>query len=356
MKKVRVPEVGIEGVKKALFVSAGIGAVLIGRKLFTARREIDLHGKVVLITGGSRGLGLALAREFAAQGSRLAICARHEHQLEEAKKDLERLGAAVLAIPCDVTDRNQVQGMITSVIRHYGRVDVLVNNAGVIQVGPVQHMEMADFENAMNVMFWGVVFPTLSLLPHMLRRRGTRIVNITSIGGKVSVPHLLPYTCAKFAAVAFSEGLQAELAGQNVKVVTIVPGLMRTGSYLNAQFKGDRESESTWFGLGSTLPLISMDVERAAREIVSATRRGEAERILSTPANLLARFHGAFPALATELLALVSQILLPSPKGKSKSSRRGWDIPGLRSSPWLAGLTILGRMAARRMNQSPGAR
>lgn len=97
------------------------------------------------------------------------------------------------------------------------------------------------------------------------RRRG-RIVNITSIGGKVGMPHLLPYTCAKFATVGLSEGLRAELGREGIRVTTIVPGLMRTGSHLKAMFRGQHEQEFTWFSLGASLPLVSMGAERAARQ------------------------------------------------------------------------------------------
>ena len=137
----------------------------------------------------------------------------------------------------------------------------------------------------MQVMFWGTVYPTLALLPQFTARKSGRVVNITSIGGKVAVPHLLPYTCAKFAAVGFSEGLHAELRDSGVKVVTIAPGLMRTGSYLNADFKGDAEKESAWFGLSSSMPGLTISGERAARQIADATSRGTAEKVLTTPAN-----------------------------------------------------------------------
>src|SRR5437763_6066124 len=109
--------------------------------------------------------------------------------------------------------------MVDEVAKRFGRIDVLVNNAGIIQVGPVENMTITDFENAMAVMFWGPVYATLATLPYMRQHGDGRIVNITSIGGKVSVPHLVPYSCAKFAAVALSEGLRAELASTGIRVV-----------------------------------------------------------------------------------------------------------------------------------------
>src|SRR4051794_5475981 len=190
------------------------------------------------------------------------------------------------------------------------------------QVGPVEAMTISDYERAMRVMFWGTVYPTLALLPQFTSRKSGRVVNITSIGGKVAVPHLLPYTCAKFAAVGFSEGLHGELRESGVKVVTIAPGLMRTGSYLNADFKGDAEKESPRFGINSRMPGLNINGERAARQIADATSRGTAEKVLTTPANLLARAHGLAPGLTSEILGMVGSLL---PSGDSKTHTRGHE-------------------------------
>jgi NAD(P)-dependent dehydrogenase (short-subunit alcohol dehydrogenase family) len=332
-------------------VAAGVGAAVAANALL--RKEDDsLRGQVVLITGGSRGLGLSLAREFAKRGCRIAICARDTGELANARRDLERRGADVLTVECDVADQAQVARMAARVLDHYGRVDVLVNNAGEIQVGPVGSMTVEDFERAMQVMFWGTVYPTLALLPQFTGRKSGRIVNITSIGGKVAVPHLLPYTCAKFAAVGFSEGLHAELRDSGVKVVTIAPGLMRTGSYLNADFKGDAEKEAAWFGVSSSMPGLTIGGDRAARQIADATSRGTAEKVLTTPANLLARAHGVAPGLTAEILGMISHFL---PAGQGKTRTRGHETRSLQG-PVMAALTVLGRIAAKRFLQPAQAR
>ncbi len=314
------------------------------------RRPMALRGKVVLITGGSRGLGLALARGFATEGALLSLCARSEEELELAQRDLSTLSSNVLTVRCDVGDRSQVERLVVATMQRYGRIDVLVNNAGTIQVGPVHNMTIEDFEEAMDVMFWGMVYTTLAVLPRMRELREARIVNITSVGAKVSVPHLVPYSCAKFAAAAFSEGMRAELQGKAIKVVTIAPGLMRTGSHLNALFKGAAEGEAAWFSLGASLPGISMSADRAARLIIAATRKGSAERILGAPANLLARFHGLFPGATADLLGLVNRAL---PKGGTQIER-GAESRVLQTA-WMRALTVLGRRAADRFLQ-PGAR
>jgi NAD(P)-dependent dehydrogenase (short-subunit alcohol dehydrogenase family) len=219
----------------------------ISAAVLRAHFRTDLRGKVVLITGGSRGLGLALAREFAARGCHLILCARNWEDLARAKHDLDGHDVRVVTLVCDIRDQKQVNEAISQALAEFGRIDILVNNAGTIRVGPIRTMTIEDFEQAMDVMFWGMVYMTLAVLPHFEQRGFGNIVNITSIGGKVSVPHLVPYSCAKFAAVAFSEGLRTELNDSGVKVVTIAPGLMRTGSFLNAFFKGAERQPSRDF-------------------------------------------------------------------------------------------------------------
>lgn len=310
---------------------------------------MSFRGKVVLITGGSRGLGLAMAREFAQQGANLMLCARDPEELSAAKQDLEIFPVQLATMVCNVTDQAEVTQLVDATLRRFGRIDILVNNAGQIQVGPLDSMTIEDFENAMDVMFWGPLYTTLAVTPHMRERRSGRIVNITSVGAKVSVPHLLPYSCAKFAAAAFSEGMRAELHGSGVKVVTIAPGLMRTGSHLNALFKGSKNREAAWFSLSASAPGISMSAEEAAMKILEATAAGRAERILGAPANILAQFHGLFPGLTSDLLGLVNQIL---PHGTNQTATRGADTKALRS-PWLRALTFLGTRAAERFLQ-PG--
>jgi short-subunit dehydrogenase len=340
---------GAVGVSAGLALGAGVG--LAGWALWRRTRQADLKNQVVLITGASRGLGLAMAREFAQLGCRLAICARDQEELQRAADDLRMYNAQVLPVPCDIGDQRQVELMVEQVMQHWGRIDVLVNNAGVITVGPLESQTLQDFEEAMRVMFWGVVYPTLAVLPQMLARRSGRIANITSIGGKVSVPHLVPYNCAKFAAVGFSEGIHGELRRFGIRVTTVVPGLMRTGSHINAYFKGKNEAEYTWFALSGTMPLISMAAERAARKIVAAIRRGDAEIILTPQARALAMANGVAPGLTSEMLALVNW-MLPNHNGEAGKQRRlGRDSEtAITRSP----ATALGRNAAHEYHQVEG--
>ena len=141
--------------------------------------EYDLKNKTVLITGGSRGLGLVMAREFAREGARLVLCARDEEELQRARSDIENYGAEVMTISCDVTNKQSVDDMVAAVNSRFGGVDVLVNNAGVIQVGPIEVMTIEDFEIAMQAHFWGPLYTTMAVLPSMRQKKSGRIVNIS---------------------------------------------------------------------------------------------------------------------------------------------------------------------------------
>ena len=315
--------------------------------LSTLPPEHTLGGQTVLVTGSSRGLGLALAEQFAREGCKLVLCARKEHELARARQRVERSGAEVCAVACDVSRPEQVEHLIRVARQHFGQIDILVNNAGIISVGPLQAQSLEDFREAMDVIFWGTVHPTLAVLPAMIERGRGKIVNITSIGGKVSLPHLLPYNCAKFATVGFSQGLHAELARFGIHVLTVVPGLMRTGSHLNARFKGNQAAEYRWFAMGANNPLLSMSAERAARKIVEATRRNQVELTLGWQAKALAGAHDISPGLTAEALGLVNRIL-PRAAHAVAGSKSGREIESQSArSPFAK----LGRRAAQRYNQ-----
>lgn len=304
-----------------------------------------------MITGGSRGLGLVLARELASQGAKLAICARDADALERARAELAERGADVIAVQCDVTDQEQVETAVRTILEVHGQIDVLINNAGVIQVGPFENMTIEDFDEAMRSHFWGPLYATLAVLPEMWRRKSGRVVNISSIGGKISSPHLLPYNASKFALTGLSQGLRAELAKDGILVTTVIPGLMRTGSPPNAFFKGHHRAEYAWFSISDSLPLLSMSAEAAARKILNACRRGDAEVILSVPAKAAAGFHGLAPGLTAEILSVVNR-MLPPPGGVGSRNVKGRDSASRFSPSWV---TALGDAASVRNNEgAPG--
>lgn len=310
----------------AALTVAGTGAALVARAALR-RRAFHFTGRVVVVTGGSRGLGLVLARELAEQGARLVLLARDAQALDRAKAELDEVGAEVLAIPCDVRDAQAVRIAIRRAAERFGRIDVLVNNAGVMQAGPVEHMQVADFEDAMATNFFGALHASLAAIPRMLETGGGRIVNICSIGGKVAVPHMLPYTASKFALVGFSDGLRAEVARYGIRVTTVCPGLMRTGSPINVSFKGDAAKEFAWFAFSDRLPFLSMSARTAARRILEACRRGSPRLLLSAPTKAAVVADLMIPSVVTGVLALVNRFVLPKPVGpEGDLARKGYEV------------------------------
>ncbi|XXF79458.1 SDR family oxidoreductase [Myxococcaceae bacterium GXIMD 01537] len=334
-----------ESKRVALGTLAAAGVVAVG--LQAARRpRASFRDKTVLVTGGSRGLGFLLARRFLREGARVAISAREHETLERARAELSHEGGEVLALPCDVRDQVQVDALVGEVQARLGAVDVLVNNAGILQAGPVEAMTLEDFREAMDTHFWGPLFTTLAVLPQMKQRGAGRIVNIASIGGRVAAPHLLPHDASKFALVGLSDGLRAELAQDGIRVTTVCPGLMRTGSAPNAYFKGDHDAEFTWFFLSDSLPGMSISAERAARAIVEACRRGDAELVLGLPARLAVLARAVAPGLTASLLAAVNR-RLPQDSALERVRGEASETPLTRS--WL---TELSRKAAKRDNET----
>jgi NAD(P)-dependent dehydrogenase (short-subunit alcohol dehydrogenase family) len=339
--------------ENAAVIGTGLAVAALVRGTLNRLIEDSLQGEVALVTGGSRGLGLALARELTAEGCRIALCARDEAELERARQDLEARGAEVMTVPCDLRDEAQVNAMVAAVTERFGRVDLLVNNAGIITVGAVEAMTSAEFADAMATDFFGVLYPTLAVLPQMRRRKRGRIATITSVGGKVSMPHLLPYNSAKFAALGFSEGLRAELAPDGITVTTVVPGEMKTGSHLHAKFGGDREGEYRWFALGASAP-FTMSADRAARIIVRGIKRGTAELTFPISAKLGARLNGLFPGATASALTLVDR-LLPDAPDAARGTVPGATVEVGTDSAMLEKGTALGRAAAEEFNQQPAA-
>src|SRR3979411_3148845 len=208
-------------------------------------------------------------------------------------------------------------------------------------------MTVQDYRDSLNTHFWGPYFATMAVLHDMQERKQGRIVNISSIGGKISVPHLLPYCVGKFALTGFSQGLRPALWKDNIRVTTVCPGLMRTGSPRNALFKGNNEAEYAWFSISDALPIVSMNAERAARRIVRACIRGEAEVVLSLPAKVAVKFNPLFPGVTANLMALANR-LLPSAQESETAVKTGKQSFSDVSPSWV---TTLNERAAEKNNQ-----
>jgi short-subunit dehydrogenase len=320
--------------KVALYAAAGAGTFLAARAIYKEYTKYHLEDKVVLITGGSRGLGLVLARQLASEGARIAICARSTDQLGQAHVELENLGAEVLSLTVDVTDPTQVETMMQDVINHFGKIDVLINNAGIIQVAPQEALTIDDYERAMKTNFWASLYTMLSVIPHFKFQGEGRIVNITSIGGKIAVPHLLPYTASKHALVGLSEGMQAELKKDNIHVTTVVPNLMRTGSPRHVEVKGDHEAEYAWFKIAGSSSMLSQDAEKAAKSIIKSIEYGDSEAVLSFTAKAVTVLQAIAPGWIGTAMRLMNT-LLPANISTGYNSKKGFESESDLSLSWM---------------------
>jgi NAD(P)-dependent dehydrogenase (short-subunit alcohol dehydrogenase family) len=329
-----------------LAAGAGLAAALAARAALRRSRRFSFAGRTAFVTGGSRGLGLVLARQLLDAGARVSIVARTAADLEAAERELRERGD-VLAFPCDVSRLDEVHSAVQQTLARFGAIDLLFNLAGIIQVGPFEAMLREDFHRAMDVHFWGPLNTTLEVVPHMRGRGWGRIVNVASLGGKRAVPHMLPYTASKFALVGLSNGLRAELAKDGILVTTVCPSLVRTGSPRNALFKGQYRKEYAWFSIADSLPGVAMSAERAAAQIMRACRDGEREVVLRNPVNVAVALQAMLPGTTQALLGALARFL-PGMGGIGQFSAYGYQS----SSRWSPSvLTRLGDAAARRNNE-----
>lgn len=329
-------------------IAVGAGASLLVSSIMRQNRRMAFRGASVIVTGGSRGLGLEMSRIFAREGARLTLLARDQDELERARRELIALGGYVMIRSCDIRDRQQVQQAVDFVIRERGRIDVLINNAGIMHVGPFENTDVRDFEQAIDVYVRAPLYFIKAAVPHMKRQGGGRIVNICSIGGLVAIPHLAAYSTGKFAETGLSDGVRAELAKDNILVTTVQPGLMRTGSYINAVFKGQHKKEFGWFALPAALPVFSANAEKTARRIVEACRYGDSWLIIPPLARVLHLMTALFPGVTAALMKLAASVL-PSPSSEEgDTGKTGWEI---RSVVAPSVLTRFGEEAVKRNNE-----
>lgn len=279
-----------------------------------------------VVCGGSRGLGRALAHALAESGYGVAICARSAQEVEHVRAELEQFEARVYAEACDLSDEEAARRFIVNAEAELGPIDVLVANAATMLVAPLETLRASDFDGAMRSIFDTALNPVFAALPLMRERRRGTIVFITSIGGVFGVPHLAPYSAAKFATVGLAEALGAELKKDGVHVLTVIPGLMRTGSHVRASFRGSPAREYAWFAASAIAPLLSIDADRAARRIVRAIERKKTRLVYTIPARLAARLHALAPTLFSTLMKIAAS-LLPKPPALP-SQAEGREIQG----------------------------
>jgi NAD(P)-dependent dehydrogenase (short-subunit alcohol dehydrogenase family) len=315
--------------------------------------------RTAVVMGASRGLGLLVSEELLQRGFTVYGCARDEDELEGAARILAAAVPGGRFVPriCDVRYHDEVTAVVEEVVDDHGGLDVAIHVAGVIQVGHADKVTLGHYHEAVDTMLFGPVHLALASVPHMRDAGHGRIGIVSSVGGLVAVPRLVPYSVAKFGAVGLAEGLYAELSGTGVTVTTVTPGLMRTGGHTHARFVDDAVSDYAWFAPLASVPGLSISAERAARRIVSGVLSGS-PTVELTPLTIIGRrVHGLAPATTTRAMGLVSR-LLPGPSGRAADPMTeaapavdGSTARERLSSRVVDGLSVLGDRAARRTNE-----
>lgn len=323
------------GKKKLGFaLAAGTAALAISKN----KKITSYAGKTVIITGGSRGLGLALAKKFVSEEANVCLIARTEEDLLAAEQILmqENPMASVFTCVCDITDHNQFREAVQKTFDRFGSIDVLINNAGAILVGPFDSMSPDDFQAQMKVHLFANINASKEVLKYFRQTRDGQIINICSMGGKVAVPHMLPYDTSKFALAGFSQGLTAELAMENISVMTVYPALMRTGSPIQAVFKGDSQKEFSWFASADVLPGLSAAASDVAKQIVEAAKERRTELIPSFIGKTRMAASVLFPELMLWGMGMMNRLMPKNREnhyltGAQSRTKNSYKIPGLQS-------------------------
>ena len=253
----------------------------------------------VLITGASQGIGRATALLFAQKGYDLVLAARQADRLQTVAQEVQALGRSALAVPTDVKEPEQVNTLAQKALAQYGSIDVLINNAGIYLSGPVEEFSLSDWHQAIDTNLWGYIHMIQALLPQFLERGSGTIVNLSSIGGKVPIPYLVPYSTSKFAVTGLTEALHSELAPKGIQVCGIYPSVIKSSLMERAIFRGknDQDAQARREQLDQVLstPVVEKP-EDVAKAIWDAVKNQKSE-VLVGSANMSKAAYRLFPGL-----------------------------------------------------------
>jgi len=189
---------------------------------------MEIRGKVVVVTGASAGIGLATARSFAREGARLALVARSTDALSKLAEELHGEGVEAIAVPADFRDPEQIRGVIAEIERQFGRIDILINNAGQAAAGTIADVSLDDFRQIVELNVYGPLIAMQEVIPIMRREGGGIIINVSSMVSKMHIPGLAAYAATKAALNMISDTARGELAADNIRVITVFPRLTAT--------------------------------------------------------------------------------------------------------------------------------
>jgi short-subunit dehydrogenase len=256
----------------------------------------DLNNKTVIVTGASSGIGWHTARLFAQQGSKVALVARSKDKLESLKHQIEADGGTALVSPTDILNLDQVAQMLQDVLKTFGPVDVLVNNAGVGAFRKVtDSIGTVDFHQMMNINYHAPVILTQLVLPLLIKNGSGQIINVSSLLGKRAMPFMAAYSASKYALNGFTQALRAEVMHENVDIILVNPAVTRTAFFSKA-------SPDHGEGMLSQMPGV-MEPDAVAKAIVNASRKQKREVTLSTYGRWFIRLSRWFPRMMDNMIA-----------------------------------------------------
>jgi short-subunit dehydrogenase len=265
----------------------------------------NFKDKIVLITGASSGIGEASAIQFAKKGSDIVLVARSMEKLQQVEKKISNFKTKTLVCQCDVSDKSQVKKMAQEVLEKFGRVDVLVNNAGFAIYGSISDLTTEEIESQMKTNYFGMVYCIKNFLPKMLEQKSGHIVNVASVAASFGLPGIASYCASKFAMLGFSEGLQHELKETGVGITVVSPIMVRTNFFDHSSFEKMPKYSPT-----------SLSPETVAKTVLKAASSSRLEIIVPSIVRIAVWVKHTFPYLINPILSSSFKKQLDSKKTK----------------------------------------
>ncbi len=287
-------------------LAGSVTAYLLGRMIWTEVRKRRLQQTIILVTGGNRGLGREIARQYLRLGATVIILGRDEEALEAARAELSKFGE-VIALTGDITDIGRVGEIKAEIENRFGRLDGLVNNAGLVVGGPLASTKPEDYQRLLDANFVGARNMTDAFLPLLSKSGNPWIINISSAAAKLTVPYLVAYGASKATLARYSEGMALQLAHKDIQVLTVYPSLIHSGVLDHAPVLESKLPLRRLYSVLTTIPFLSMSTTGAASRIIDAQARCELKIVIPFTAEIFVRLVYLMPKLSARLARAVTK-------------------------------------------------